>query len=295
MRQRDETRMLLQQVAREIADIGVQFVVVQAIQHRLFVDDAVAREVEQHTALAHDPDALGVDQILGRRHQWRMQADEIAVLDQILHRSRFLHLRRQAPGRIDGDFRVVADDVHAEANRGIRDQGADCAQADHAQGAAGQFMPDEGLLAGLDLFMQRLVVALQAGDEVDRRRQIACAQQHACYHQFLDRVGVGAGRVEHRHAALAHRLHRDVVGACAGAADGHHAGGDIHRMHVLRTHQNSIRRRDIVADSIGLRQTREPAFGNGIQGKNFPGFGHASPFRESIKRPAGASFNTPAA
>ena len=44
-----------------------------------------------------------------------------------------------------------------------------------------------------------------AGGEVARRHQ------HAGEHQLLDRVGVGAGRVEHRHAA---RAHRRAPGCC---------------------------------------------------------------------------------
>jgi hypothetical protein len=108
----------------------------------------------------------------------------------------------------------------------ISQHGTDGAEADDAQRAARQFVADEMLLAGFHLLVQRLVVAVQAIDEIQiAGSHVARAHQHAGDDQFLDRIGVGAGGVEHDHAALAHGLDRDVVGAGAGAADGQHAGG----------------------------------------------------------------------
>ena len=92
---------------------------------------------------------------------------------------------------------------------------------------AGQLDAGEGLLAVLDRLVE--VGASPASSRATKRSagaQVARRHQHAGQHQLLDRVGVGARRVEHRHAARAHRRHRDVVGAGAGAADGLHAGRD---------------------------------------------------------------------
>jgi len=66
-------------------------------------------------------------------------------------------------------------------------------------------------------------------------------QQHAGQHQFLHRVGVGAGRVEHRDAHLRQLLDRDVVHARAGAADGLERLRDFHVVHLERAQQNAVR------------------------------------------------------
>ena len=83
-----------------------------------------------------------------------------------------------------------------------------------------------------------------AADKLHRRHDVARRHQHAGHDQFLDRIGIGARRVEHRHAALAHLCHRNVVGARAGPADGPHAGRNLHLVHVVRAHQDRIRLRN---------------------------------------------------
>ncbi len=254
MRQGDEARVMAQEVAWEVADVGVQAAVVQAIEHGFLVDDAITREVEQDAALLHQLDAVAVDQVLRRRQQRHVQADEVAALDEIVDADGFLDLRRQAPGGVDGDFRVEADDVHAELNGRLGEHRADGAEADDAERAAAQLMADVVLLAGFDLLVQRFVVAEEAVDEGQRRRDVARAHQHAGDHQLLDGVGVGAGGVEDDHAAFAHGLGRDVVGAGAGAADSQHTGGDRHVVHYLRADQDGVRVGDVVADDVAVRQ-----------------------------------------
>jgi hypothetical protein len=153
-----------------------------------------------------------------------MQADEIAVLDQIFDRWRLSDLRRQTPGGIDGDFRVVADDIHAQAYRCIGNHRTDCAETDDTQRATGSSCPTNAFLPA-STCLCRPRHRPPAADEAHRRGQVARTHQHAGDDQFLDRVGIGAGRVEHHHATLAHRLDRDVVGTGAGATDRQHAGG----------------------------------------------------------------------
>ena len=130
-----------------------------------------------------------------------------------------LHLRRQAPGGVDGDVRVVAEHVHAELDRGVGHQAADLAEADDAERLAGQLEAGEGLLAVLD----RLVEVGRAPGRAASTKRSAGARLRAAISMpastsSLTALALRARRVEHRHAARAHRLDRDVVGAGAGAA-----------------------------------------------------------------------------
>ena len=265
VRQRHEARVLTEQVAGEVADVGVQASLVQAGQCGALVDDALARKVEQHAALFHQRDAFGIDEVLGRRQERHVQADEVGALDEVVDAGRLAHLRRQAPGGFDGDFRVVADDLHAQRDRRFGELRADGAEADDAQRAAAQFVPDEIFLAGFDLLVQRLVVAAQAADEGQRRGEVARADEHAGDDQLLDRVGVGAGRVEDDDAAFAHRLDWNVVGAGAGAADGQDAVGDGQFVHRLRADEDGVGRGGVVADRIRLGQAGEAFARDGVE------------------------------
>ena len=90
------------------------------------------------------------------------------MLEHLAQAVRLLDRGRQAPGRVDGDLRVVADHVHAQLDRGVGDQAADLAQPDHAEGVPGQLVAGEGLLARLDPCLQLRVVRRRA-----RRRSAA--------------------------------------------------------------------------------------------------------------------------
>ena len=200
-----------------------------------------------------------------------MQADEVGTLDEIIDTGRFLDLRWQAPGRVDGNLRVQADNVHAKLDGCFRQHRADGAEADDAQRTAAQFVPDKILFSGLDLFVQRLVIALQSAYEADRGKYVARSHQHAGNDQFLDCIGVGSGGVEHDDAAFAHGLDRDVVGAGAGATDGQYAGRDGQLMHDLGAHQNGVRVGTVIADDIAFGKSGKPFLRNGVECLNFAG------------------------
>jgi hypothetical protein len=150
------------------------------------------------------------------------------------------HLGRQAPSCVYRDVRIVPEHVHPELDRRVGHEASHLAQPDHTQRVARQLEAGELLLAVLDQLVQRLVVALQPRGKAQRRYQIPRREQHARDHQLLHRVGVGAGRVENGHAALAHLLHRDVVDPGARPAYRLDAGGYVHRVHVVGTHQDRV-------------------------------------------------------
>ena len=161
----------------------------------------------------------------------------------LLDRMRLAHLRGQPPRGVDGDLRVVADDLHAELDRRVGDQAADRAEADDAERALRQLDAGELLLPLLDArFEVRRRRPRRARDELQRRNQVARRDQHRGEHQLLDRVRVRARRVEHRHAARGSSRHRDVVGAGPGAPDRLDGRRNRHRVHVVRAHQDRVGR-----------------------------------------------------
>ena len=95
---------------------------------------------------------------------------------------------------------------------------------------------------------------IEAADVAQRRHHVARRQQQRGEHQLLDRVGVGAGRIEHRHAARRHLGDRNVVGARAGAADRLDARRNRHRVHVVRAHEDRVRVVDRLADGVARRR-----------------------------------------
>ena len=120
-------------------------------------------------------------------------------------------------------MRVVAQRAHAQRARGFRDRGADVAQAHHAERLALELHTAELLLGGLDVLGELILVGLLVRHRPLRALSNAArAQQHAAHGQFLDRVGVGARRVEHADAALGHAVDGDVVDAGAAAGDAAH-------------------------------------------------------------------------
>src|SRR5258708_7476609 len=155
-------------------------------------------------------------------------------------RMRLLPLRGQAPRGVDRDLGVVAEHVHPELDRRVGDQAPDLAEADDAERLLRQLDARELLLLRLYALGKSLVVAVERAHQPDRRNQIARRHQHPGEHQLLHRVRARAGGVEHRHAAPAHVLHLNIARAGARAADRANAVGNLHRVHILRAHQNRV-------------------------------------------------------
>ena len=211
--------------------------------------------------------AIGIDQAARGVQQRHVHRNELRLRDQVVHRQRLTHTRAQRPGVLHSHRRVEAIDGHAQLERGVRHLDADRAKADDAQRTARQLKADELLLARLHRLMHRLVIAFQLLHEVQRLRDVARGHQHRRQHQFLHGVGVGARCIEHRHAALAHRRDRDVVGAGTGTTDRLDRGRDVELVHVGRAHQHRIRILDLGGDFIALaRQALETVDGDVVEG-----------------------------
>ncbi len=160
-------------------------------------------------------------------------------------------------------------DVHAQFNSSVSNLDADSAQTNHAQRTAWQFKTNEFLFAVFDCLMHGMVVAVELFDEIQRLRNVSCGQQHAGQHEFFNSISVGAGSVEHWHAALRHLCNWNVVGACACTADGLDRRVDFDLVHVSRANQHGIRIGDFRGDFVAVtRQALEAEHRDIVEGLN---------------------------
>ena len=251
--------------ARKIADVVFERPRMQRGAYGVFVDERVAREVEQHGAGLHRREPRRVEHVARHGEERHMQRDEIGLPQQLLGAARLAHARRQTPCRVDGDLRIEADDIHPELDGGVRDQAADGAEAEDAERAPRELDAGKLLLGVFDLAVEVRRLRVEARDELKRRNDVARRQQQRGQHELLHRVGVGARRVEHRHAALRHLCHRDVVGSRPGAADGLDTRPERHGVHVVRAHQDGVglRRRSCRRRSAPRGSGRGPRWRSG--------------------------------
>jgi hypothetical protein len=162
---------------------------------------------------------------------------------------RLAHLRRQAPGRVDGDVRVVADHVHAQLDRRVGHQAADLAQADHAQRVPGQLEPGEGLLAVLDPLVQVGVAASRPRRTAAPPAMLRAAISMPASTSSLTALALAPGALNTGtpRALIAGTGMLFVPGA--GAADGLHRRCDGEQtVHVGRTHEDGVGVGDVLAD-----------------------------------------------
>ena len=130
MRERDHGGILAERLRRKVGHVVLELPRCERRRDRLGVDDLLAREIEEDRARVHQLQVLRVDQVLGHGKERDVQRDELARLQHLLDRMRFLHLRGQAPRGVDRDLGIVAEHVHAELDRGVGDQAPDLAEAD---------------------------------------------------------------------------------------------------------------------------------------------------------------------
>ena len=224
----------------EVGDIYAQSVAVQRVDHVGTVDQSAAGEVQQRRAGLHPRQHGGVDHVAGAVHQRDVQRDVVALFQQVGQLRGVLDRAGQLPCVIHGDERVVAEHVHAQRHAHVGHQHADGAQAYYAQRLARQLGAGKLILA---LFHQLLHVRL-TGEGLTPGRAVgdpAGGQQQTGHGQLLDRVGVGAGGVEHHHAGLGHAIQRDVVHARTGACHAQQVFVDLIAVHVGASHEDRVR------------------------------------------------------
>ena len=170
----------------------------------------------------------------------------------------------EIPCGVDGKVGIVAKDFHAEFNCGIGDLLADCAEADDAELLALDLGSGKRLLGLLRGLADRGIGGVLL-DPLNAANDIAAREEHRGNHEFLDAVGVRAGRIEHDDALLGVFRVGDVVDARACARDGEEIRARDELVHLGASHEDGIGLFEFLGTGVVFAQVIEPAIRNRIE------------------------------
>ena len=249
---------------REVAHVLADLPRLERRKHVLLVHERVARRVDDDDARLHHRNRVGVDHALRGIERRHVDGDEIAVLVDVLDVLAVLHRTAQVPGRVNREVGVEAADLHAEADRRVRDLLSDRAEADDAELFAHDFRASKGLLRLLGRLVDRGIRNVLL-DPVDAADDVAARQEHARDHELLDAVRIRARGVENDNALLGILRMRDVVDARARTRHGEQvrAGGQL--VHLGGTDEDGIGLFELLGPRIVFGEVVEPARRNRVQ------------------------------
>ena len=237
-------------VVAEIGHILGDLAALERIKECLAVDKTVAAVVENADAVAHFGNHLSVYHILGVGKQRHVNGEVIAVDHNILVATHDFDSGIELCLVGFAEEGVKADNIHADCNGNIRHQNTDSAQADNAEGFAGDLGTDELALALFDLFAHLVAAALEGLCPLNALDYLSRSEQQTGEDQLLDRVGVGAGCVENANALLGALVLGDIVGACAGSGNSEQIVAELHVVHGSGANQNRIGILHVVAAGV---------------------------------------------
>ena len=219
MRHRDHVLFPDQLLVGKVRDVARDLAALDRGEHVLVADDLAAGLVDDAHAVLHPGKDGGVDHVVRLLGVGDVEADVIALFQQLVERLGPQHVAREVPGRVHAHEGVVAVDGHFQRHGEVRHQRARRAQADHAHGLAHQLRPAEGVLALFDELGDLLALARDGLDPFDAAEHLARGEHQRAHLQLLDRLGVRAGAVEDDDALFGAVLDGDVVIARSGARD----------------------------------------------------------------------------
>ena len=201
---------------------GADAALLEGVVERLLVDDAAARGVDEHEVGAGLGELVLADEPEGLRGLRQVHRHEVGLLDELLEgHQAHAHLGGTAGLHVG----VVGDDPHPEGAQPLRDEHADAAEADDADGLLVEL--DAGVPAALPLaVLQRL-----AG-----RADVAGRREHEGDRELGRGDDVGGRGVDDHDAALRRGLDVDVVEPDAGAGHDREplGGGERLGVHLRR-------------------------------------------------------------
>ncbi len=266
MRQANDVLAVLEALRRKIRDVGAQLARIERLCDRIHVDDRLASEVQDDRAVAHQAHAVPIDQRARLVIERNVDRDDIRMRKQVIEIAGLRDPGRKLPCVLNGNLRIVTNDIHAQAERRVRDLDAYRSEPNDPERAPRQLETDESFLAALDGEGDILVGTVEIPDEAGGRQQIACRDEHGREHELFNRVGVGAGRVEYRYASLAEVGDGNIVDARARARHSQRALRNLHVMHVVGAQQIGVGLGYLRADFVSFtRQTPQSAERNVIQ------------------------------
>ena len=179
---------------------------VERLAQRVLVHQPAARDVDHPHAVLHGREGVRVEPVLGLGGDRQVHGEEVGAGVDVLGGLRALDA--ELAEALLGDVGVERHDAHAEAERPLRHQLADAAEAEHA----------ERLLVQLDTAELR-ALPRAAGERAVRLRHLARQREQQRERVLGRRDHVRLRRVRHDHAALRGRVHVHVVHPHPGAPD----------------------------------------------------------------------------
>ena len=254
---------------------------IEGCAQRRLVDEAAAGAVDDAHALLRLGDVLGrehVLRLLGHRH---VQRDDVGAAQQLVE----LHLLDAELERaLRREERIVGDDLHAQADGAVGDDGADIAAADDAEHLGGELDAHEAVLLPLAGLCRGIGL-----------RDLARQREHHRDRMLGGGDGIAEGRVHDDDALRRGGGNLDIVDADAGAADhlqvrglfedlGRHLGGGADGKAVIIADDGG--ELILVLAEVGLEIDLDAAIledlhgggGQGIGNEN-AGSGHGAPLK----------------
>ena len=205
-------------VGREVGDVAFEFSALHGGKHCVRVDQFAAGIVDEYGAVLHFRESVRIEHLFGVGRERNVYGDEIGRRDERVKACRPDPVIEVQCAR-DGKVGVIADHVHTEIDRRVRDHYADRAQADDAERFTRNLVADKLGFALFDGFSNALG-AFERLHPVDRVGDLSAAEEQFADDQLFDRVCVGAGGVEYDDALCRAGGDGDIVRARARARHG---------------------------------------------------------------------------
>ena len=215
MRQNDYVLLAEELVVAEIGDVLSHLAALKSLKHSVGVYKTVAAVVENAHAVLHLGDHLGVDHVLCLGSERNVDSEVIAGGHDLFCALEEGDVGVESERVGNGDEGIEADNLHAESVSRVRNENADRAETDNAEGLAHDLGAYELALALFDHLADSVAVALECLSPLDALYDLSGGEEKSRENKLLNGVCVSAGSVENNDALLSALVLGDIV--CAGA------------------------------------------------------------------------------
>ena len=246
MRERDGILLLKNLVGSKVGNVCCNLAALECLRHCLGVNQLAARKIDDANAVLHLLDRLCADGVLRVSVQRNMNGDVVAVCENLVQLGNVLDRAVELECAVNRQVRVIAPDLHIQANSRICNLNADRTQTDDAQLLAGDF---RACVGGLALLCSRTDIrrALEALNPVCALYHLAGSQQQCTDNQLLNGVSICTRRVEDYDAFLGAAVDRNVVDTGTCTRDAAQVLRELDVMQLGRTDQNGV----IIGEILG--------------------------------------------
>ena len=248
----------------KIRHIAFYLARVQCLDHSFFVNQHVPRVVQHYYSVFHHLNGFPADHSPGAVCQRDMDGYKIAVPIDIIDILNMMNGTGKIPGRVYGDKRIIAVNIHAQMRRRVGYLLSDSAKTDNSQLFPADFAAGKLLLL---LFRQfsHIRIILLAVYPLDTSDNISGSQKHPGQNQLLDPVGIRAWRIKNNNSLIRAAVKRNIIDSRAGAADCQKLARQFHIQHFCAADQYRVRLLKIIRLSVIISEAVQPDRSNRVQ------------------------------